>query len=265
MYFSFTLEGRTSVSSNQLAELFKLTNDDLKLEAKNYDGVSKLLFSTVSKMVENPDCILDVMTDLNPLLFSTDHDWQKIIVALSECDDMYNPVRPIALTKYMQYLSSIDDVIGQIRRDKKASIGTNSDSRVNDQTEMGRTWGPGELPRQYQNSPGLLNDFKKLPKDKTIEITLSPGKRMDILLASYMCQLVSKDNRIQFIDKNRVVTLNKGRNIIGRSNTSTIQITSSRKDVSRSHLVVQVCDANVLQLTDLSTSGSFIPSTIPLS
>ena len=164
----------------------------------------------------------------------------------------------------MQYLTTLDDTIGYIRKERKNSSGKKSQDSEIDNPEFGETWGVGHLLSELQNDSGTLNDFKQLPKDKPVELRLAPGKHIDILLASYFCQLASKDNHIQYIDNERVVTLNMGRNIIGRSNNITVQIKSTQKDVSRSHLAVQVCDSNIFQLTDLSTSGSFIPLTVPI-
>jgi hypothetical protein len=265
MDFSFCMEGRTAVSSDKLSELFKLSNDQLDLQAKKIEEVKKILFSTITKLIEDTDGIITVMNELEPSFFSNDHDWRKIITSLNDCDEIFNPVRKFALTKYMQYLTTLDDTIGYIRKDRKASSGEKLQSSENENPEFGETWGVGHLLPELQINSGTLNDFKQLPKDKSVELRLAPGRHIDILLASYFCQLASRDNHIQYIDNERVVTLNMGRNIIGRSNNSTVQIKSTQKDVSRSHLVVQVCDANILQLTDLSTAGSFIPSTVPIS
>lgn len=265
MDFSFSMEGRTAVSSKKLSALFELSIEDLKLEAKGIDRIDKLLFITIAKMVEDPDCIMTEMGELDPLIFSRDQNWQKIIVSLNECGEELNSVRTIALTKYMQYLSAINDVIEQICKERKESLGAKMESSENEQPDFGATWGPGDLPLDSQNDPEKLNDFVKLPKNKTVELTLSPGKHMDMLLATHMCKLVSKNNHIQFIDKDMVVTLNEGRSVIGRSTKSTIQIDATQKDVSREHLAVQLSGANLLQLTDLSSAGSFIDSTIPIS
>jgi hypothetical protein len=53
--------------------------------------------------------------------------------------------------------------------------------------------------------------------------------------------------------------LKKGSYVVGRSNKSAIQIDPTIKDVSRSHLIIEVNDANLLFLTDTSTAGSYIP------
>ncbi|MGY8814465.1 MAG: FHA domain-containing protein [Gammaproteobacteria bacterium] len=262
--FSFCMDGRTAVSSNKLSELFKLSIDQLDLQSKKIEEVNKFLFSMITKLVEDTDGIVTVMNELDPSYFSNDHDWRKIILSLNDCDEIFNPVRKIALTKYMQYLSTLDDTIGFIRKDRKALSGEKQQSSEIENPEFGETWGVGHLLSDLQNDSGTLNDFKQLPKDKAVEFRLAPGKHIDILLASYFCQIASKDNHIQYIDNERVVNLNMGRNIIGRSNNSTVQIKSTQKDVSRSHLAIQVCDSNILQLTDLSSAGSFVPSSVPI-
>jgi hypothetical protein len=165
------------------------------------------------------------MNELDPSFFSNDHNWRKIIMSLNDCDEIHAIFND---TGWHHWLHS----------KRKNSSGKKSQDSEIDNPEFGETWGVGHLLSELQNDSGTLNDFKQLPKDKPVELRLAPGKHIDILLASYFCQLASKDNHIQYIDNERLVTLNMGRNIIGRSNNSTVQIKSTQKDVSRSHLAV---------------------------
>ena len=79
------------------------------------------------------------------------------------------------------------------------------------------------------------------------------------MLSKHKCSLVAKDG-IQFIDHTgKSYTLGQGRNIIGRDTVSTVILDPSLRDISRLHLVIENVDHSSLQLTDLSSHGSFIP------
>jgi len=82
------------------------------------------------------------MRELDPLIFSEDHGWRDIIMVLNECNEEFNSLRTTALTKYMQYLSSIDDTIGYIRKIRKESIGAQIEDQEKNLPEFGATWGP---------------------------------------------------------------------------------------------------------------------------
>ena len=255
--FTFALDGRYSISTNKLEELIQHSATDLDAELKKIADVNQTLFSIVSEMIEDPTCVVKNFRDLEPTLFTQEQSWRSIILSLFECDEIYNSLRIVSLTKYMQYLSSLDDTIKLIKAQKESIDGmTGNEQNV---VDFGATWGPGQILLDQEPSFGSSNNFKKLPKDRPIEINLPAGKRMDFRLASHKCQLISANNIFQFVDKDRILSLKKGSYVVGRSNKSAIQIDPTVKDVSRSHLTIEVSDKNVLFLTDTSTAGSYIP------
>ena len=99
-----------------------------------------------------------------------------------------------------------------------------------------------------------------MPKGEVVTITLSPGSDMIIMLSKHKCMLKAEDG-IQFIDHTgKSYTLGKGRNIVGRDTISTVILEPSLRDISRLHLVIENIDDTSVQLTDLSSHGSFISS-----
>lgn len=70
--------------------------------------------------------------------------------------------------------------------------------------------------------------------------------------------MIAANDNFQFVDKDRILSLNKGSYVVGRSNKRAIQIDPRVKDVSRSYLITEVCDGNVIHLTDTSTAASYI-------
>jgi hypothetical protein len=263
--FVFAMEGRISPSSEKLSELFKMPVEELKKEVAKIEAINKSLFSVLSRIVEEPDCIMEAIKELDSSIFSKDHGWRDILIALNNSNEESNPLRVTALNKYMQYLSSIEDAIRHIRKTRNEPI---NEHLVNDDRKLldfGATWGPGQLPMESIADPKIKDDFRQLPKNKAVALTLPPGERLDIRLASYICKLIAMDSDFQFIDNDKVVTLNNGSYVIGRSAKSAIQVDSTKKDVSRSHLLIHISNGNKLQLTDLSTAGSFIPSKYQIS
>ncbi len=249
---AFSMEGRTAVSSAKLSELFKLSTEQLEEQAKTIAGTKKVLISILSRVAEETDSIARSIHELDPLIFSQDRNWRQIIQALKEGDEEFNPVRTTVLTKYVKYLYSLEDTIGNICSDRKQSIGAPDDDNED------ATWMPDQIRNESGGDSRKDDEFKRMPYDKEVSVKLPPGERLDVRLASYKCQLVAMDGNVQFIDNTRATILSKGRNIVGRGSESTVKIDVTQKKVSRSHLQILISDDHTLQLTDLSSEGTFI-------
>jgi hypothetical protein len=252
------MEGRTAVSSAKLSELFKLSTNQLETQAKTIVGINKSLFSILSRAVEEPDSIERSMRELDLAIFSQDQSWRDIIQALNEGNEEFNSIRMTVLTKYMKYLSSLEDTIGYIFSERKQSNGALVDDDEREMRDFGATWTPDQIRSESGVDSQTEDEFKRLPKDKEVSVKLPPGGRLDVRLASYKCQLVATDDNVQFIDNTGVTILNKGRNIVGRSAKSTVKVDATQKDVSRTHLHILISDDHTLHLTDLSSEGTFI-------
>jgi len=255
---TFSMEGRTAVSSVKLSELFKLSIDQLEMQAKTIAEINKSLFSILSRAIEKPDSIDRSMREIDPLTFSQDRSWRDIIKALNEGNEEFNPIRMTALTKYIKYLSSLQDIIGYICSEKKQSIGAPVDDDKKEMREFEATWALDEMDSESGLDSQTKDKFIRLPKRQEVSVKLPPGGRLDVRLASYKFQLVATDDNVQFIDNNGVTILNKGNNIIGRGGKSTIKVDVTQKDVSRTHLHIFISDGHTLLLTDLSSAGTFI-------
>lgn len=258
--FAFIMDGRTALSTGKLSELFVQSIDQLEDQVKKIANVKESLYKIITHAVEKPESINRSIRELEPTIFSQDHNWRDIIKALNEGDDEFNSLRNIALAKYLKYLSSLEETIGHICQEKKQS---DQASSVGDENqEFGATWAPNKFISEPEIDLSSEEKFKRLPKNKVVKIQLPTGGYLDLRLASYECKLVANDGVVQFINNTGKTTLNKGRHIIGRSSKSTVKIDTTQKYVSRAHLQVIVRDEYRLELTDLSSVGTYISNDI---
>lgn len=254
--FAFIMGGRTSVSTEKLSELFKQTTGQLQEQAGKISNVKRSLNKIITNAAEESDSINRSLRELEPTIFSQDHNWREIIKALNDGDEELNALRIIAVTNYMKYLSSLEETIGHICHEKKSSEKSSSAGEEN--IDFNATWASEEISKEPEISTSSEDRLKRLPKQKVVRIKLQNGGYTDLRLASYECKLVAKDNTVQFVDHTGKKTLNKGRHIIGRSSKSSIKIDHAQKYVSREHLQIIVRDDLLLELTDLSSVGTYI-------
>jgi len=262
--FGFSMAGRTAVPTNKLIAMVDFSMHHLKEEAKTIKDIEKRFVSILSQSIEEPDNINLAMSALDPLIFSQDHGWRDIITALNNSGANYAPLRRIALVKYMQYLSSRQEVIKCIYAEKKKLLKDGAPEESPDAPSFKETLildaavlGPTSE-HDANDSDDEETAFEKMPKGEAITVNLPSDSEVEVLLSKHKCKIIA-GNKLKFVDpENRSFTLNKERNLIGRDSTSTVILDPSLRDVSRLHLVIERFDDHALQLTDMSAHGTFI-------
>lgn len=257
--FEFALGGRTSIPSRKISEMVRFTTEQLKKEARTIKEVEKRFVSILSRSIEEPDSINRALREMDPLIFSQDHGWRDIISSLNNGNEDFNPFRRIALVKYMQYLASRQEIIKYLYSDKKKqSKESNGEAPVEgaqfkDTLILENTiFEPSE--EQYKDKA-----YERMPKGEPVTITLRPGENMDLILSKHPCKLNSGDALVFQDQKGRKYELGKGRNVVGRDTASTIIMEPNLRDISRLHLVIEKYDDQTIQITDLSSHGTYIP------
>jgi hypothetical protein len=256
--FDFCMTGRTSVPSKKIIEMVKFTTDQLKNEARTIKEIEKRFVSILSKSIEDTDSINRAMRELDPLIFSQDHSWRQIIAALNAGGEELNTFRRLAMVKYMQYLSSRQEIIKYLYSEKKKMMQEPADAEslateFKDTIILDNT-----LVESVPEKAG--REVERMPKGEVITVTLKPNEEIEILLSKHRCKLAYKD-KFEFTDQaGRTYKLHKGRNVIGRDTASNIVMEPRLRDISRLHLVIENFGDNTAQLTDLSSHGTYIPS-----
>ncbi len=262
--FEFCMSGRTSVPTSKITDLVKCSTEQLQKEAHTIKDIEKRFVAILSRSIEKPASISRSLKELDTSIFSQDHGWRTIIGALNEGGNDLNPFRRIALVKYMQYLSSRQDIIKYLYSEKKKPTADKQDS--NDDTKEGEHFKDTLI---FENtlfepsSNGLRNgEFERMPKGETITASLKSGERIIVMLSKHKCE-IEANGQLFFIDQaGRKHVLDKGQNTIGRDTSGTVIIDSGLRDISRMHLVIENLGNNSLQLTDLSAHGTYIPSVL---
>lgn len=260
--FEFCLSGRTSVPSRKITEMVKFSPDQLKKEARTIKDIEKRFVSILSRSIEDPLSINRAIRELDPLIFSQDHNWRDIISSLNTGGDDLNPFRRVALVKYMQYLSSRQEIIKYLYSEKKKFM-EEAPAREADGGDAARFKDTLILENTlFEPSPGAeskAKEYERLPKGEVVNVALDEGAHVEVLLSKHVCKLIAGDT-LKFVDQaGRQYELRKGRNIVGRDTISNIMIDPSLRDVSRLHLVVEKVDDRHVNLTDMSSHGTYLP------
>lgn len=199
---------------------------------------------------------------MDPQIFSQDHGWRAIIGALHSGDEELNEFRRVALVKYMQYLSSRQEIIKYLYSEKKKNIKSTSSSNG---AEAGGEFKDTLVLENTVFEPLTTGNenvvMEKMPKGENVTIRMKAGKEIDIFLSKHQCKIIGAESGNKFVDEaGRTYDLKIGKNMIGRDSKSDIMMDPNLRDVSRIHLVIETDDTNTLYMTDLSAHGTYIPA-----
>ena len=247
--FEFSLTGRTSVPVDKFKNAVKLSLGELKKEYKKIKVIEKTLVSMLSSSMSQPDSINRALRELDIKIFSQDHDWREIISALHNGGDELNDFRHIGIAKYLQYLSSIQEILKELYSEKKKEILSS--------TPLGASNMNHKEPKLESKSV----EMERLSKGENVAVHVNAGEQIDLILSNHKCMIVGGETNIKFVDESgNFYDLKSGKNIIGRGSSSDIVMSEKLRDISRMHMVIEEADTNTLYLTDLSSHGTYIPA-----
>tara|TARA_B100000586_G_scaffold182259_1_gene133637 strand:+ start:2874 stop:3734 length:861 start_codon:yes stop_codon:yes gene_type:complete len=247
--FEFSLTGRTSVPVEKFKDAIKLSLGELKKEYKKIKAIEKTLVSILSTSMSQPGSINRALRELDIKIFSQDHSWREIISALHNGGDELNDFRHIGIAKYLQYLSSIQEILRELYTEKKKEILASTPSGTRNMSH-----------KELKPKPKSV-EMERLSKGENVAVHVNAGEQIDLLLSNHKCMIVGGETNVKFVDESgNFYDLKNGKNIIGRGSSSDIIMSQKLRDISRMHMVIEEADTNTLYLTDLSSHGTFIPA-----
>ena len=168
--FEFSLAGRTSVPVEKFKKIIKLPLGELKKEFKKIKVIEKKLVSILSTSISQPGSINRALREIDIKIFSQDHDWRSIISALHAGDEELNDFRHIGVVKYLQYLSSIQEILQELYSEKKKEILASSlsyASNVNNDKAL--------------KARAKTAEMERLSKGENVAIRENEGEQIDVL------------------------------------------------------------------------------------
>jgi hypothetical protein len=260
--FEFALSGRICVPAPKIAALSRLSDNELLREAEAIRAVEQRFAEALSGALEDITTVGPLLKNMEPSIISHDNSWRSIISALNSSDRIPESYKKIALVKYMQYLTSRQEVVKTLYANRRPRDAAQDRPVIAEavyrptarfrETMLFNLNGVVDLERQEIS-------FSRLPKGETVEVNLEEDRAIDLLLAKHQCRILLRD-RLLFVDQNgHDSELRTGRNIVGRDATSDVIMDADLLDVSRKHLIVESDGMQQIKLTDISSHGTSLP------
>ena len=251
-----------------------LSPENLKREAKNIRAIEKRFDDILARSFEHPGEIGRLVREIDIQVFSNDYDWRNIFKALNqqseECDDL----RRIAVAKYTQYLRSRQDVIKQTYKVKSKDSGR-AHEPASSSSGRDAVGAPDDINKDIHKETSI---FETVSLDAPLDQAATPLTRLPkgeaIRIHPQLdTEFLFKLSKYSFIFRNRapmeivdelgnVYGVKPGKNIVGRDSVCNIVVATALRDISRMHLIIEPQSGGLIRVTDLSSHGTFLPSSL---
>lgn len=252
--FEFALGARTGVLPARLHDLMRRSPADLEAEVLGIRNLDERLATILEANDEHAAPCAPAIAHLGVSVFSKDFDWRALfahLVELSAQDNSDSYVRA-ALRKYRQYLTARLATVRMVIDMQQAS---DSEAWQNEAKATVMFTADGEM-REFNR-----DQLRRLPQGEAVTLKLAPGCTISLKLARHQFSLTHNREWALVADNGKTYPLHAGVNCVGRGRDNDVSLDADFRNVSRKHLLAQPLADDVIQLTDISSHGTYVPPT----
>jgi len=253
----FGLEGRTQVPAAEVSRLLQLSPTELRREATNVRDMERRFVDVLADALKEPGAIATHLLRIDPKEVTTDHQWREIITALANANADGDAPAQAGLVKYIQYLAVYREVVKGIYGQKIAGHPSTEADESSLESALKETLITEEVSESDTGSGAVR--FERLPRGQTVSVRAPRDGAITILLSRHKFVLRVRGTSHLADDNGVHYPLGRGVQAIGRHPDNDVVVGGWYRDVSRKHIMVDVSDADNVELTDLSTHGTFVP------
>ena len=258
--FEFCLDPRTEVPARKVAELLQKPLQHLRDEARNIRHVEQRFMQVLTDALDDPAALGRSMTSLDRQLFSQDFRWRSIVSSLDVLGPERDDFRRAALVRYVQYLRSrqfaLREAYAEYKRREHVAVIPDPEPANAAQPLSLRETAIFEVEDLAPREGGPT--LEPLPRGQTVGIRVSDEAPLEILLSNHKFELVAGEPYTFKDELGSEYSLRRGRNAVGRDVHNDIVVDAGFRDVSRKHLVIEPVSSEYVQLTDLSSHGTYV-------
>lgn len=254
--FKFSLDARTSIPLDKITDTINSSLGELLLELEAIDTARKKLSKLLSQSPEVSSGINMRLKSTNLAIFTKDNGWRDIMTGLNQEGSIeLCKYKQIALKTYLQYLSNRSDMIKSIQTALE-KMHVAEDLKEDDFSVSQLRTGSLDIskdPEIHHNKEGMVS----MVRGKPVIVKIKEGDKIELLLSEHKCELIVKDG-IKFIDYNNIeYPIEIGKNKIGRGHDCSVKFQDGEQEISRLHIVIVNHDHKKLEITDLSSHGTY--------
>lgn len=241
--FDFCLAARIAVPAERLNELFRRPVPELALEAAALRSLEHRLARLLATPCACAGELLEPLRQLDLARFTADHGWRDIFAAVSHLPQSHAGYARIAIERHVGYLQARQHALRTILGLRDSPTSAAAENRTS----------------AFVPPSDAADTLERLPHGRAVTLKLERGREVTIILARHRFALTHDDDWTLTADSGQRYVLRHGVNSVGRSHENSIAVDGSMRNVSRTHLLAEPVGADAIVLTDVSSSGTFMP------
>ena len=254
--FGEFLDIRLEVPASTVKQMAAMDEHTLSREARRVSRSYKNAVDVMVRAAETGQSIIRLWRQLDISRVPDDHDWPSILFAVGNADQFPDGFHRTALAHYIRYLDARRNVIDSLQYEvRKIDV------------EGNQPVVPLSMRGLLEEEPRLTTTrhsvYARLPRRRSIAVNLQSQPDLTLYLARNRFLLRQAAGVLQLRAQNGTTyPLHSGRNTVGRSSNCDVRLETSKSDISREHLVIEVDADGHVSLTDLSSRGTYVPPEI---
>jgi len=259
--FDTALSPKTLIDTQLFSRFMSLPDDKLSAFTVATRQSSDRLQTVLKRAVDEPSEVNALLADFGPMFFTEDHQWRQLFCQLARLSSERNDLKLLALTKYRRYLLARLNSLNGIGCNRlQSEIHLKASSMTEDVTHL--KLNRPDVTQELSSSETFIRDVVRLPKGETVALRAETEASVDIWLSKRKFRIEMWEETSLIDADGQSTKLKEGRNMVGRALYNDVVVNPSYKEVSRSHMIVDIAGGRPVRLTDLSSGGSYVSRTL---
>ena len=255
------LTGHAAVSAARLTELGRLPDGELAAHAAGLATLTASLNDTLSQLNCDPAKVLAHVHGANAPLDAT---WASAIAQVNTWPTGRSEYQRALLDALLEYLACERDCVRTLLENRRRPPQDQARVAANEDEAAFRQQLIFDVALDDNAAPEAL-EFNRLIKGEPLEIPLSAGQCIQLMLAHHRFALICGSPWRLVDEFGEDLRLTPERCVAGRSNECDLVVDDGFRAISRRHVVFETRGQELLQITDISSLGTFVPQTKPNS
>jgi len=250
-----TLMGLSAVTPARMAELGVMSDRALALRAAALDELGARVSAALAQRdADAADLLARLHTEDTPL----DRHWADALAGARAWGAGRGEYQRTVLEALVEHVAGERDCARTLLANRARPPG-GAGQAIASESESG--------PRQrlvldaaaLAGDPSAGLEFNRMPKGDPLEIAMSAGQAVQIMLAQHRFLVIAGTPWLLVDEFGEDCKLRPGRNVVGRSTECDALVHDSYRAISRRHAVLETEGTRLLRITDISSLGTFVP------
>ena len=251
------LQSRLQVTASRYNELKRMHADKLEHTLVHVQRMRRQLLALADA---NDEQLAAQLGELDFNVFTEDHDWRYILLAVGMAGLGFDAHRRLAVTSYARYLSAYEALLDGIHAEK---LMLKEDATIIPSAKAVSSYLDSLVDEHAKNTQDeVQQQLVRMPWGERLRINFGENTSVQFALASHQITLV-RGRHLELVDEEgKRYALHEGKNVIGRHWGCDVVLGVSNKSVSRRHMIIETIDDSGVLVTDISSGGTFVPESV---